>query len=80
MAVRRATLTALKVLMFAAIAVLIAVLPRFMGEFRLSQFTFVAIYFISLLGLNILAASATTGRSRSATARSWGSARTSARC
>ena len=40
--------------MFAAIAVLIAVLPRFMGEFRLSQFTFVAIYFISLLGLNIL--------------------------
>jgi branched-chain amino acid transport system permease protein len=48
------TLTALKVLMFAAIAVLIAVLPRFMGEFRLSQFTFVAIYFIALLGLNIL--------------------------
>jgi len=48
------TLTALKILMFAAIAVLIAVLPRFMGEFRLSQFTFVAIYFISLLGLNIL--------------------------
>ena len=50
----RMTLTALKVLMFAAIAVLIAVLPRFMGEFRLSQFTFVAIYFVSLLGLNIL--------------------------
>jgi branched-chain amino acid transport system permease protein len=48
------TLTALKVLMFAALAVLIAVLPRFMGEFRLSQFTFVAIYFIALLGLNIL--------------------------
>jgi branched-chain amino acid transport system permease protein len=48
------TLTALKILMFAAIAVVIAVLPRFMGEFRLSQFTFVAIYFISLLGLNIL--------------------------
>jgi ABC-type branched-subunit amino acid transport system permease subunit len=34
--------------------VLIAVLPRFMGEFRLSQFTFVAIYFIALLGLNVL--------------------------
>ena len=33
---------------------MIAVLPRFMGEFRLSQFTFVAIYFIALLGLNIL--------------------------
>jgi branched-chain amino acid transport system permease protein len=38
----------------AAGAVVIAVLPRFMGEFRLSQFTFVAIYFIALLGLNIL--------------------------
>jgi branched-chain amino acid transport system permease protein len=37
-----------------AAAVVIAVLPRFMGEFRLSQFTFVAIYFIALLGLNIL--------------------------
>ncbi len=33
---------------------MIAVLPRFMGEFRLSQFTFVALYFIALLGLNIL--------------------------
>jgi branched-chain amino acid transport system permease protein len=48
------TLVALKILLFAAIAVVIAVLPRFMGEFRLSQFTFVAIYFIALLGLNIL--------------------------
>ena len=48
------TLTALKVALFGSIAVVIAVLPRFMGEFRLSQFTFVAIYFISLLGLNIL--------------------------
>jgi branched-chain amino acid transport system permease protein len=38
----------------AAAAVVIAVLPRFLGEFRLSQFTFVAIYFIALLGLNIL--------------------------
>jgi branched-chain amino acid transport system permease protein len=36
------------------IAVVIAVLPRFMGEFRLSQFTFVALYFVALLGLNIL--------------------------
>ena len=34
--------------------VVIAVLPRFMGEFRLSQFTFVALYFVALLGLNIL--------------------------
>jgi branched-chain amino acid transport system permease protein len=38
----------------AVIAVVIALLPRFMGEFRLSQFTFVALYFIALLGLNIL--------------------------
>jgi branched-chain amino acid transport system permease protein len=37
-----------------AIGVVIALLPRFMGEFRLSQFTFVALYFIALLGLNIL--------------------------
>ena len=39
---------------FVVIAIVIALLPRFMGEFRLSQFTFVALYFISLLGLNIL--------------------------
>lgn len=39
---------------FVATTVMIALLPRFMGEFRLSQFTFVAIYFIALLGLNIL--------------------------
>ncbi len=39
---------------FAVIAVVVAVLPRFMGEFRLSQFTFVALYVIALLGLNIL--------------------------
>jgi branched-chain amino acid transport system permease protein len=35
-------------------AVVVALLPRYMGEYRLSQFTFVAIYFITLLGLNIL--------------------------
>jgi branched-chain amino acid transport system permease protein len=39
---------------FVVIAIVIALLPRFMGEFRLSQFTFVALYFIALLGLNIL--------------------------
>jgi len=39
---------------FVVIAVVIVLLPRFMGEFRLSQFTFVALYFIALLGLNIL--------------------------
>ena len=50
----RYALPALKVALFLGSAVVIAVLPRFMGEFRLSQFTFVAIYFIALLGLNIL--------------------------
>jgi branched-chain amino acid transport system permease protein len=50
----RSALPALKVALFAAAVVLVAVLPRYMGEFRLSQFTFVAIYFIALLGLNIL--------------------------
>jgi branched-chain amino acid transport system permease protein len=35
-------------------AVVIVLLPRFMGEFRLLQFTLVAIYVIALLGLNIL--------------------------
>jgi branched-chain amino acid transport system permease protein len=30
------------------------VLPRFLGEYRLLQLTYVAIYFIALLGLNIL--------------------------
>jgi branched-chain amino acid transport system permease protein len=44
----------IKVGLFLAAAAVIAVLPRFMGEFRLSQFTFVALYFIALLGLNIL--------------------------
>ena len=46
--------TILKFGVFVAAAVVIALLPRFMGEFRLSQFTFVALYFIALLGLNIL--------------------------
>jgi branched-chain amino acid transport system permease protein len=37
-----------------AIGVVLVFLPRFMGEYRLAQFTYVAIYFIALLGLNIL--------------------------
>jgi branched-chain amino acid transport system permease protein len=45
---------ALRAVILAGAVVVIAVLPRFMGEFRLSQFTFVALYFIALLGLNIL--------------------------
>jgi branched-chain amino acid transport system permease protein len=50
----RALPTVAKFGLFALGVVVIAVLPRFMGEFRLSQFTFVAVYFIALLGLNIL--------------------------
>ena len=45
---------ALTGLVIAGLAVGVAVLPRFTGEFRLSQFTYVGIYFIALLGLNIL--------------------------
>jgi branched-chain amino acid transport system permease protein len=48
------TSTILKFAAVVAVGVVIALLPRFMGEFRLSQFTFVALYFIALLGLNIL--------------------------
>jgi len=46
--------TILRFAMVGVAVVVIAVLPRFMGEFRLSQFTFVALYFVALLGLNIL--------------------------
>jgi branched-chain amino acid transport system permease protein len=52
--VGRVVLAGLKVGVVLGIAVVIALLPRFTGEFRLSQFTFVAIYFVALLGLNIL--------------------------
>jgi branched-chain amino acid transport system permease protein len=51
---RRFVLPGAKVGIVLAVAVVVAVLPRFMGEYRLSQFTYVAIYFIALLGLNIL--------------------------
>jgi branched-chain amino acid transport system permease protein len=47
-------LFAARVAVFLAGAVVIALLPQFMGELRLQEFTFVAIYFIALLGLNIL--------------------------
>jgi branched-chain amino acid transport system permease protein len=40
--------------LFLAGAGVVVLLPRFMGEFRLLQFTLVAIYVIALLGLNIL--------------------------
>ena len=39
---------------FAAAVVVVALLPRFIGEFRLLQFTRVAIFVIAILGLNIL--------------------------
>ena len=51
---RRALLPGFQFALVAAIAVAVAILPRYAGEYRLSQFTFVAIYFIALLGLNIL--------------------------
>jgi branched-chain amino acid transport system permease protein len=40
--------------LFVAAIVLVILMPRFMSEFRLLQFTLVAIYVIALLGLNIL--------------------------
>src|SRR2546427_6222484 len=51
---RRWTSPALQGLVLAVAVVLIALLPRFTSEFRLGQFTYVAIYFVALLGLNIL--------------------------
>jgi branched-chain amino acid transport system permease protein len=50
----RSAVLALKLLVPAALAVLVAVLPRLAGEFRVGQFTFVALYFIALIGLNVL--------------------------
>jgi branched-chain amino acid transport system permease protein len=45
---------AIKGVLLAAAVVLIILIPQWAGEFRLSQFTYVAIYFIAILGLNIL--------------------------
>jgi branched-chain amino acid transport system permease protein len=50
----RHALLALRLALLAAIVVVVAIVPRLAGEFRLQQFTFVAIYFIALIGLNIL--------------------------
>ena len=47
-------LRALQAVLVAAVVVGIALVPQFAGEFRISQFTFVGIYFIALLGLNVL--------------------------
>jgi branched-chain amino acid transport system permease protein len=51
---RGAAFFAAKAAVVIAGGVLIALLPQFAGEVRLQQFTFVAIYFIALIGLNIL--------------------------
>jgi branched-chain amino acid transport system permease protein len=40
--------------LLAAAVALILLIPQWAGEFRLGQFTYVAIYFVALLGLNIL--------------------------
>jgi branched-chain amino acid transport system permease protein len=51
---RRYLSVAVGPVLFLAAAFVVALLPRFMGEFRLLEFTLVAIYVIALLGLNIL--------------------------
>jgi branched-chain amino acid transport system permease protein len=43
-----------RVAAFLLAGVVIVLLPRFAGELRLQELTFVAIYFIALLGLNVL--------------------------
>ena len=50
----RYTVPALKALLVLGVAVVIALIPQFAGEFRLSQLTYVGIYFIALIGLNVL--------------------------
>jgi branched-chain amino acid transport system permease protein len=47
-------LPVLRGVIIAGVVVLIVFIPRLVGEFRLSQFTYVGIYFIALLGLNVL--------------------------
>ena len=51
---RRSVTTALGVLLVLGAGVIVALLPHAVSEFRLGQLTYVAIYFIALLGLNIL--------------------------
>jgi branched-chain amino acid transport system permease protein len=47
-------LWAIRLVLFAAGVAVLALLPRLIGNFRASQLALVAIYFIALLGLNIL--------------------------
>jgi branched-chain amino acid transport system permease protein len=50
----RTGLVALRLVPVAATLVLVVLIGQSAGEFRLGQFTYVAIYFVALLGLNIL--------------------------
>ena len=50
----RWALLAAKLALVAAVVVTVALIPQRAGEYRLSQFTFVAIYFIALVGLQVL--------------------------
>jgi branched-chain amino acid transport system permease protein len=52
--VRRWFPVGLKGAILAAAVALVILLPQRAGEFKLGQFTYVAIYFVALLGLNIL--------------------------
>jgi branched-chain amino acid transport system permease protein len=45
---------AVPVALFAMLAVVVAVLPAFLSDFRAQQFAYVAIYLIALIGLDIL--------------------------
>ena len=45
---------AIRVAVFALAAVAVFLLPRFISDFRANTFAYVAIYFIALLGLNLL--------------------------
>ena len=44
----------IRVLVFALAAVAVFLLPRFISDFRAQQFAYVGIYFIALIGLNML--------------------------
>lgn len=44
----------LGIVLFFAAAAVVFVLPRFLSDFRAQQFAYVAIYFIALIGLNLL--------------------------
>jgi branched-chain amino acid transport system permease protein len=45
---------ALQLLAFAALVVVVAILPRVISDFRASQFAFVGLYFVAIVGLNVL--------------------------